>query len=260
MSASLACAARRLLRFLFQSGASVRSIVLANQKGGVGKTTTAIHLAHGFALAGRKVVLMDLDPQGNATVAVQGMEHDAHGAGILESLSALSEHLWLIGAPEAKTARPGIASVDLLALRRVVAQVGEVADFLVIDCPPRMDEWGWAGVQLCDEVIVPVQAEFFAMHGLSQMLGSLEAAAAEFPGRARLRGVLPTMVDYTEPVHQEILDDLRKNLGSSLLRTVVLRDAGLVEAASFGRSIFQHSPFSKGSLCYAELVKELIDG
>jgi chromosome partitioning protein len=238
----------------------VRSIVLANQKGGVGKTTTAIHLAHGFAIAGRKVVLMDLDPQGNATVAVQGMEHEPHGEGILEGLTALTERLWLIGAPGAKSPRPGMAGVDLGKLRQVVADVAEVADFLIIDCPPRMDDWGWAGVQLCDEVLVPVQAEFFAMHGLSQMLSSLEAAAAEFPGRARLRGVLPTMVDYEEPVHQEILDDLRKNLGSSLVRSVILRDATLVEAASFGRSVFQHSPFSKGSLCYAELVKELIDG
>lgn len=238
----------------------MRSIVLANQKGGVGKTTTAIHLAHGFAIAGRTVVLMDLDPQGNATVAVQGMECAGHGKGILSSLTALSERLWLIGAPEAKAARPGMASVDLGRLREVVDRIGEVADFLIIDCPPRMDDWGWAGVQLCDEVLVPVQAEFFAMHGLSQMLSSLQAAAAEFPGRARLRGVLPTMVDYSEPVHQEILDDLRKNLGSRLLRTVILRDATLVEAASFGQSVFQHSPFSKGSLCYAELVKELIDG
>ena len=98
------------------------------------------------------------------------------------------------------------------------------------------------------------------MHGLSQMLASLEAAAQEFPGRARLRGVLPTMVDFAEPVTREILEDLRKNLSGNLLRSAILRDASLVEAASFGQSIFQHSPFSKGSLCYAELVKELIDG
>ena len=238
----------------------MRSIVLANQKGGVGKTTTAIHLAHGLAIAGRKVVLMDLDPQGNATVAVQEMEAEANGDGILSSLTALSERLWLIASPGASIGMPRKTSVDLGRLRELVDEIGKSADFLVIDCPPRMDDWGWAGVQLCDEVVVPVQAEFFAMHGLSQMLASLEAAAQEFPGRARLRGVLPTMVDFAEPVTREILDDLRKNLAGNLLRSAILRDASLVEAASFGQSIFQHSPFSKGSLCYAELVKELIDG
>jgi chromosome partitioning protein len=105
-----------------------------------------------------------------------------------------------------------------------------------------------------------VQAEFFAMHGLSQMLATLEAASAEFPDCAQLRGVLPTMVDLREPIANEVLADLRKNLGTRLLNTVILRDAGLVEAASFGISVFQHLPFSKGALCYAELVKELLDG
>ena len=98
------------------------------------------------------------------------------------------------------------------------------------------------------------------MHGLSQMLVSLDAAAAEFPGKAKLRGVLPTMVDFTEPIALEILDDLRKNLGDRLLQSTILRDSSLVEAASFGESVFQHCPYSKGALCYAGLVKELADG
>jgi chromosome partitioning protein len=105
-----------------------------------------------------------------------------------------------------------------------------------------------------------VQAEFFAMHGLSQMLATLDAAAREFPGRASLRGVLPTMVDTREAIAGEVLEDLRKNLGARLLDSVILRDPSLVEAASFGVSVFHHLPFSKGALCYVDLVKELIDG
>jgi chromosome partitioning protein len=123
-----------------------------------------------------------------------------------------------------------------------------------------MDEWGWAGVQLCDHVVVPVQAEFFAMHGLSQMLASIEAIATEFPGKANLRGVLLTMVDSEEPIALEILEDLRRNLGSLVLDSIIFRDASVVEAASHGKSVFVHSPWSKSALCYAELVKELIDG
>jgi chromosome partitioning protein len=236
----------------------VRSIVLANQKGGVGKTTTAIHLAHGLCLAGRRVALFDLDPQGNATVALQGMNPEASAD--LPGLEQLAAGFWLLpSAGSASTLARG-ARLDVARLHALVDLVTPQLDWLVVDCPPRMDEWGWAGVQIAEQVLVPVQAEFFAMHGLSQMLATLEAAAIEFPGKAVLRGVLPTMVDAREPIATEVLEDLRKNLGTRLLDTVILRDAGLVEAASFGLSVFQHLPFSKGALCYAELVKELIDG
>ena len=240
----------------------MRSIVLANQKGGVGKTTTAIHLAHGLALAGQRVALFDLDPQGNATVALQGMatERTVETIGVLAGLEPLAPGFWLLPSSGGETTLARGASLDVDRLRVLVEGIRAEIDWLVVDCPPRMDEWGWAGVQIAEHVVVPVQAEFFAMHGLSQMLATLEAAALEFPGRARLRGVLPTMVDTREAIANEVLEDLRKNLGTRLLDTVILRDASLVEAASFGLTVFQHLPFSKGALCYAELVKELIDG
>ena len=238
----------------------MRSIVLANQKGGVGKTTTAIHLAHGFALAGHRTALFDLDPQGNATIAVQSIADDAVTDEALEGLTRIATNLWLLPSPGDGSTLARGATIDVERLKDLVARIQDRIDWLVIDCPPRLDEWGWAGVQIAEQVVVPVQAEFFAMHGLSQMLASLDAAAAEFPGKAALRGVLPTMVDLREPVTMEILDDLRKNLGDRLLRSVILRDTSLVEAASFGQSVFHHSPHSKGALCYAELVKELEHG
>jgi chromosome partitioning protein len=238
----------------------VRSIVLANQKGGVGKTTTAIHLAHGFALAGRRVLLMDLDPQGNATVAVQGMIEGDEPPSSHEWMVPVAERLWLLPSAGAEAVQSGEATIDTERLRSVVAGLEDEIDVLIVDCPPRMDEWGWAGVQLCDQVIVPVQAEFFSMHGLSQMMSSLEEAAKRYPGKGKLRGVLPTMVDTKELVAKEILEDLKSNLGSLLLDTVIFRDASLVEAASHGQSVFLHSPWSKGALCYTELVQEIIDG
>jgi chromosome partitioning protein len=238
----------------------MRSIVLANQKGGVGKTTTAIHLAHGFALAGLRTALFDLDPQGNATVAVQGMGQAEAIDDDLEGLTRLADNLWLLPSPGDGSTLARNASIDTGRLQQLVDVLRPNLDWLVVDCPPRLDEWGWAGVQIAEWVVVPVQAEFFAMHGLSQMLASLEAAAIEFPGKAVLRGVLPTMVDRREPIASEILEDLRRNLGDRLLRSVILRDTNLVEAASFGRSVFQHSPSAKSAFCYAELVKELVDG
>lgn len=238
----------------------MRSIVLANQKGGVGKTTTAIHLAHGLALAGKRVALFDLDPQGNATVAMQAITSEADFDADLEGLTKLDDRLWLLPSPGDGSTLARNATIDISRLKDLVDRLSDRLDWLVVDCPPRMDEWGWAGVQIAEHVLVPVQAEFFAMHGLSQMLASLEAASAEFPGKAILRGVLPTMVDLREPVTLEILEDLRKNLGDRLLKSVILRDTCVVEAASFGQSVFQHSPFSKSAFCYAELVKELVDG
>jgi len=239
---------------------SVRSIVIANQKGGVGKTTTAIHLAHGLAIAGSRVVLFDLDPQGNATVAMQGMGGENPPDQAMLGLNAVGPSLWMLPSRGDRTTLARSASLDTRRLREMVDDLRGMADFLVVDCPPRMDEWGWAGIQIADEVVVPVQAEFFAMHGLSQMLSSLAAAAAEFPGKGRLRGVLPTMVDLREPIATEILADLRRNLGEQMLSSVVLRDSSLVEAASFGVSVFQHAPWSKGAFCYLDLVKELAHG
>lgn len=244
----------------------MRSIVLANQKGGVGKTTTAIHLAHGFALAGRRVLLMDLDPQGNATVAVQGMMPEDQSATEMadgkatqrEWMVPVAERFWLLPSAGGEAVQSGEATIDTQRLQAVVAELEGEIDVLIVDCPPRMDEWGWAGVQLCEEVIVPVQAEFFSMHGLSQMMASLKEAATRYPGKGKLRGVLPTMVDAKEEVSGEILEDLRRNLEGVVLNTVIFRDSSLVEAASHGQSVFIHSPWSKGALCYTELVNELL--
>lgn len=236
----------------------MQSLVLANQKGGVGKTTTAIHVAHGLALAGKRVALFDLDPQGNATVALQGMIQD--GPEGHEALVPLGATFWMLPSPGAQAVLDQRVGVDVAKLKGLVDELAPSLDWLVVDCPPRMDEWGWAGLQLCDEVLVPVQAEFFAMHGLSQMLASLEVAAQRFPGKARLRGVLPTMVDVSEPVALEVIEDLRRNLGRQVLDSMILRDSLLVEAASHGKTAFEHCPWSEGALCYGELIKEIIDG
>lgn len=240
-------------------GADVRSIALANQKGGVGKTTTAIHLAHGLALAGHRVVLFDLDPQGNATVALQSaVGEPTNGAAPLhERLLPVGANFWLLPSPGLGS---GEAALDREDLRRLHDELAPQVDWLIVDNPPRMDGQGRIGVELSDEVVVPVQAEFLAMHGLSQMLGTLETIATQVPGKGRLRGILPTMVDAREPVAVEVLEDLRRNLTTRMLQSVIFRDASLVEAASFGRTAFQHCPWSKGALCYAELVQELTDG
>lgn len=241
----------------------MRSVALANQKGGVGKTTTAVHLAHGLALAGNQVALLDLDPQGNATVALQGMECELPACPLaeIEVMRPVYRDLWLLASPGAEHSVGRLTGVDVPKLRDLVSELQAAGlDWLVVDCPPRMDQWGWAGIQLCEQVLVPVQAEFFAIHGLSQMLGTLQEAQAEFPGRANLMGVLPTIVDRREPVCCEVVDDLRRTLGEQVFQTVILRDSQFVEAASHGKTLFTHNPTAKGALCYGELIREVQDG
>ena len=223
----------------------------------MGKTTTAIHIAHGLALAGQRVLLLDLDPQGNATVALQGFEAPAEKDAPHSALLSVAPRLWLLPSPGGAGSGAG---GDVARLRAICDECASQVDWLVVDNPPRMDALGRVGIELTEEVVVPVQTEFLAMHGLSQMLGTLEEVASAHPGKARLRGILPTIVDPREPVALEVLADLRRTLGDRVLQTVIFRDAHLIEAASFGTTAFQHCPWSKGALCYAELVQELIHG
>lgn len=243
----------------------MRSIALANQKGGVGKTTTAVHLAHGIALTGASVVLLDLDPQGNATLGVEGMLREeadvADESHPFSVLSALQDGLWLLPSPGA---RRNIDRNIVPDTKRLVslseALESEGVQWLIVDCPPRMDAWGYAGLQLCREVILPVQAEFFAMHGLSQMIQTLRSARKQYPGRAELLGVLPTMADRRESITAEVLANLARTLGNGLMKCTVSRDPTFVEAASHGQTLFSYRPDTKGALAYAELVREVIHG
>ncbi len=195
------------------------------------------------------MVLVDLDPQGNAVVAMQGMQETvASGSG----LRSVAEGLWLL-APHGD----GDRDPDTGFLERLRKEISSAdADWLIADCPPRMDEWGRVGLHICEQVIVPVQAEFLAMHGLSQIMATVEATG----GSCRLAGVLSTMVDWSEQICREVVANLRSHLGSMVFESVILRDTSLVEAASHGKSVFSYSPGSKAALCYGEFIREVCGG
>lgn len=242
---------------------TLRAVALANQKGGVGKTTSAIHLAHGLAMTGRTVALLDLDPQGNATLALEGMSvaSPENPRPPLDVMRQVARGLWLLPSPGARRSLPADVRLDADRLRALVEALGrEDFAWLLVDCPPRMDHWGWTGVSLCKEVLVPVQTEFLAMHGLGQMQETLQAIRRRSPGSGKLLGVLPTMVDSREPVTAEILADLRNHLGSLLFDTPIYRDGVFVEAASHGKTVFEYDLGSKGARSYGELVREVLYG
>lgn len=214
----------------------------------MGKTTTAIHLAHALAIQGARVAVVDLDPQGNAMIALQGMHGGSPEAG--GRVVAVAERFWACSPPHSGP-QP---EADLATT--ILRQVEELnVDWLIADCPPRMDAWGRIGLQLCERVIVPVQAEFLAMHGLSQIMSTVKNS-----GSSHLAGVLLTMVDSSEQICNEVVANLRSHLGEVVYESVILRDSSLVEAASHGKTVFAHCPGAKAALCYGELFREVFGG
>lgn len=234
----------------------MRSIALANQKGGVGKTTSAVHLAHALALAGRRVALVDLDPQGNATLALQGML-GRRPSEDLGPFTAAGERFWVLPSVGADRNLQTTEELDVDRLAAHLESMQDALDVLIVDCPPRMDSWGLAGLRLCEQVLVPVQAEFFAMHGLTQMMDTLAHAQAEFEGHGALLGIFVTMFDHREQIACEVLSDLRANLGDLVLDAVVIRDPQFIEAASHGRTLFEHNLFARGVRSYVDLAREV---
>jgi len=235
----------------------VRALALANQKGGVGKTTTAIHLGHALALSGLRVAIFDLDPQGNATLALQQAIEQGTSDDAPAPLVSAGDGLWILPSAGAERAIAPSEELDVEGLEALRASLEASVDVLLVDCPPRMDSWGWAGLRLCEMVLVPVQAEFFAMHGLTRMIDTLDLAREETHARSELLGVFVTMFDHREQIAVDVRADLQRNLGSMLLDTVVVRDPQFIEAASHGVSLFDYNPLAKGVRCYASLAREL---
>jgi chromosome partitioning protein len=241
---------------------------IANQKGGVGKTTTAVNVAACIAEAGYETLLVDVDPQGNATV---GLGAQREGLGLYDVLggdisaeeavrpSAIDHLSLLVSTPDLAGATmelPRVAGSEV-RLRDALAGVRERFAFTLLDCPPSLGPLTVNALVAADRVIVPVQTEYFALEGLAGLLDTLSLVQRELNPRLTVAGMLLTMHDGRTKLAQDVEREVREHFPSLVFDTVIPRNIRLGEAPSFGRPVIHHDPYCAGSEAYFALAKEV---
>ncbi|SET38851.1 chromosome partitioning protein [Oceanicella actignis] len=251
-----------------------RILAIANQKGGVGKTTTAINLAAALVETGRKVLLIDLDPQGNASTGL-GIDADRRVKTAYDVLIADDPLRDAIQRTDLERLDIVPATVDLSSAdvamvsdkrrnRRLrdalaAAEIARDYDHVVIDCPPSLNLLTINAMGAADAVLVPLQCEFFAMEGLSQLLKTVKQVRRSLNPDLKIEGVILTMFDRRNNLSQMVAEDVRRNLGDLVYRTVIPRNVRLSEAPSYAAPITVYDSASRGSLAYRALAREFIE-
>ena len=252
-------------------------ISLVNQKGGVGKTTTSINLSASLAVLGKKVLLIDLDPQGNTTTGVGINKGDIErsiydvliGECKIEEAMIKTKYKNLYVIP----ATINLAGLDIELiekshkengflpgeqLKNYLADIKESFDFIIIDCPPSLSSITTNALTASNSVIIPVQCEFFALEGIAQLLRTITRAQKNLNPTLDIEGVLLTMLDARTNLGFEVVDDVRKFFKEKVYNTIIPRLVRLTEAPSHGEPIIAYDPKSKGSEAYINLAKEVI--
>lgn len=246
-------------------------IAVANQKGGVGKTTTAINLAAGLAQAKKKVLLVDADPQGNATSGV-GIERSNSRKSLYHAmisgdsvreivLPTEIETLWVLPADK------NLAGIEIefadesdrgKKLKQLLNGIREYFHYVIVDCPPSLGILTVNGLTAADSLLVPIQCEYFALEGVTELFETLARLKRELNPSLTIEGLLLTMYDERTNLSAAVAKDLRDFYGPQVLQTVIPRNVRLAEAPSYGKPILLYDPRSRGSESYMQLAKEII--
>jgi chromosome partitioning protein len=247
-------------------------LAIANQKGGVGKTTTAVNLAASLAQMNRRVLLIDLDPQGNATMGSGIDKHDletsvydvlvGEATAIEAVVDAEAAGFDLIGANADLTG----AELELTAmerrehrLRNALISIRVRYDFIILDCPPALGLLTVNGLVAADSVIIPMQCEYYALEGLSALLGTIDRLRDSFNPRLKIEGVIRTMYDPRNSLSREVSLQLIDHFGDTVYRTLVPRNVRLAEAPSYGVPIIFYDKYSRGAKAYLALAGEILN-
>lgn len=247
-------------------------ISVVNQKGGVGKTTTTINLAAYLSEMGKFVLLVDMDPQGNATSGL-GIQKENIEGGLYEALSREkrfhdivhnTKHEGLRVAPA--TANLAGASIELVdvenrehQLRELLEEVKHAYDYILIDCPPSLGLLTINSLVASDEILIPVQAEYYALEGLGQLLETIELIRQHLKPELTVLGAVLTMFDKRTRLSEDVMGELYKYFPNNIFRSVIPRSVRLAEAPSFGKSIVHYEPAGKGAKAYERLAREILE-
>ena len=246
-------------------------IAITNQKGGVGKTTTAVNLASCTASLGKKALIIDLDPQGNSTsgygITKKNIENSVYDLLISDinvessiikttfNVDIIPSNIQLSGA--------GIELIDFekreRRLRNAITPVIKNYDYIFIDCPPALDLLTLNGLCACDTVIIPLQCEFFALEGLSELMNTIRNVKAKYNNYIEIEGIVFTMYDGRLNLTLQVVDEVKKHFGNKVYKTTIPRNVRLSEAPSFGMPINHYDRASKGAEAYMQLAKELVE-
>lgn len=249
-----------------------RIIAIANQKGGVGKTTTAVNLSSCIAVKGKKVLVIDIDPQGNTTsglgidkktvakstydiVVENNPVNEVKIQTLIDSMQLCPSSIQLAGAE--------VELVSMISretrLKTSLEEVKNDYDFIIIDCPPSLGLLTLNALTAAHTILVPIQCEYYALEGLSQLMETIKIVQRHLNPALDVEGVVLTMFDSRTNLSIQVVDEVKKHFGNKVYRTIIPRNVRLSEAPSYGLPIILYDPKSKGSDCYMDLAQEVID-
>lgn len=248
-----------------------RIISIVNQKGGVGKTTTAVNLSAYLAHLGQQVLLVDLDPQANASSGL-GIDHKALEHGLYESLVGTISLRQVIKPTRQEQLKVAPANQNLAAanielvnfnnreykLRDLLQEVSSEYDYIIIDSPPSLGLLTINGLVAAEEVLIPVQCEYYALEGLGQLLNTIQLVKENLKPEIKILGAVMTMYEERSRLTQEVFEELYRYFPNKIFRSVIPRAVKLAEAPSFGKPILHHAPGSRGARAYQRLAQELL--